>query len=247
MNGRITTILETPEFIAISKPAGVLVHAPRLSGRESSRSTPEAPTVVEWIRKRYPEILTVGDEPKERPGIVHRLDKDTSGVLVIARTQPFFDHLKALFQKHTVEKTYTALVWGRTPKRGVIDKPIGLKPGTVKHSTIARHMKMIKTAVTEYETEWTREYKGEEYSLVRLTPKTGRTHQLRVHMASQGHPIVGDSLYSRRKDPWELGRQFLHAGSIEFSMPGRKRVRLSSGLPPQLMAVIKKINPNTSD
>lgn len=246
----ILTILETPDFVAISKPAGVLVHAVRgpVGGRKPRVERPRETTgtVVDWIRTHYPDALGAGDDPAERPGIVHRLDKDTSGVLVIARTQPFFEYLKALFQKHEVRKTYLALVWGRTPANGTIDKPIGLKPGTVKHSTVARKMKMVKEAVTEYTTVWTKEYGSAEgeYSLVRLAPKTGRTHQLRVHMASIGHPIVGDTLYSTRTNPWGLTRQFLHAESIEFSSENGKRVRIASDLPQELAAIIKKLNPD---
>jgi 23S rRNA pseudouridine1911/1915/1917 synthase len=244
----IKVILEAPEFIAISKPAGVLVHPVRgpIGGRQSRRERTEAvlSTVVDWLRGRYPEVFEVGDNREERPGIVHRLDKDTSGVLIVARTQAFFDYLKALFQLHEVAKTYLALVWGRTLPRGVIDKPIGLKPGTVKHSTVARKMKMVKSATTEYKTLWTKPSGDGEYSFVRLTPKTGRTHQLRVHMASIGHPIVGDTLYSTRTNPWGLTRQFLHAESIEFSAPGGKRVRIEAGLPPELTAIIKKIDPD---
>lgn len=258
----IITILETPEFVAISKPAGVLVHAVRgpVGGRKPRAERPidTRETVVDWVRARYPGISNVGDDHEERPGIVHRLDKDTSGVLIVARTQAFFDYLKARFQAHEVKKTYLALVWGRTPVHGIIDKPIGLKPGTVKRSTVARKMKMVKEAVTEYATVWTRVYGPEEgeYSLVRLTPKTGRTHQLRVHMASIGHPIVGDTLYSTRTNPWGLTRQFLHAESIEFSSPGGlperpgvsgragKRVRIASDLPTELETIIKKLNPD---
>ncbi|MEK7512660.1 MAG: pseudouridine synthase, partial [Patescibacteria group bacterium] len=105
-------------------------------------------------------------------------------------------------------------------------------------------LKMVNSAVTEYETVWTKKHDRGEFSLVRLRPQTGRTHQLRVHLASIGHPIVGDALYGRRDAPFALGRQFLHADSIEFSSADGKRVRVAADLPPELDAVIKRLNPD---
>jgi 23S rRNA pseudouridine1911/1915/1917 synthase len=238
----IRVILESKDFIAVAKPAGLAVHQARISRNRGERE--RSGTLVDWLRLRYPEVSAVGDDPAERPGIVHRLDKDTSGVLIIARTQPFYLCLKKQFQEHVVKKSYLALVWGTLPKSGVIDKPIGLKPGSIKHSTVAKNMKMVKPAVTEFETLWTSEKDGEAFTFVRLEPRTGRTHQLRVHLASIGHPIVGDPLYSPRKNPWQLSRQYLHAEWIEFGTESGKRFHLACDLPEDLDDIAKKLNPD---
>ncbi len=235
----LPVLFESEDFLVVLKPAGVLTHQPK----SKAGNTPKAPDVASWLIAKRPETALVGDrgpsgEAPERPGIVHRLDKDTSGVLVLALSQGFFGYLKGLFQRHEVVKTYEALVWGTTPSRGIVDLPIGLKPGTTKHSTSARNLKMVKPAVTEYRTLESFSSSSGEFSLVELTPKTGRTHQLRVHMASLGHPIVGDALYTRRKDPWKLGRHFLHAKSIEFTLPTGERARFEADLPVELASIL---------
>ena len=222
-------IYEDENFLAINKPAGLLVHAVRSKehGKES--------TVVDWLLARYPEIKTVGDDPAERPGIVHRLDKDTSGVMLVAKNQKTFEYLKSLFQKREVQKTYLALVWGTLKtKSGVINAPIGIRSGSVKRSV--RSEKMAKEAVTEWRVV---KLFDSGYSLLEVKPKTGRTHQIRVHLASIGHPVVGDRLYGRRRvinnsitnDPTADNRLMLHALSIEFTAPDGKRTRLEAEPP----------------
>lgn len=262
----IRIIHTEPEYLVIEKPAGILVHHPKVAERRIEDDRMD-PSVVDWVLTSHPEVAAVGDrgpagEPPdqlavssvERPGIVHRLDRDTSGVLVIARTQAFFDYLKGCFQRHEVVKTYWALVWGVPPRLGTINAPIGLKSGTTKHSVNlnrglgsdgrrgSRNLKMIRPALTDYRTLESFRSPYGEFSLVELTPKTGRTHQLRVHMASIGHPIVGDALYTRRKDPWNISRHFLHAASIEFTLPDGKRVRFDADLPPELERVLTELH-----
>ena len=236
MEQEIKVIYENKDFIAVNKPAGVLVHHVRIKALKNEDLSQK--TVVNWALRYSPEIKDVGDEPTARPGIVHRLDKETSGVLIIAKNQHFFEHLKRLFQEHKVQKTYKALVWGRISDKGVIDKPIGLKSGTKKHSKIARNMKMVKLAITEYIQLSYIEKQGQIFTLVRLFPKPGRTHQLRVHMASIGHPVVGDVLYGKRKDPWNLERHFLHAESIEFNNADGERIKIEADLPEELQTII---------
>ena len=232
----ISVIYEDKDFLVISKPAGVLVHKTAKKEREK--------TVADWLLKNYPEVKTVGDSPEERPGIVHRLDKDTSGVLLVARNQKTFEYLKKLFQEHKIRKTYIALVWGKIPAPGVVDLPIGLKPGTTRRVTRGKNLKMVKEAVTEYKPLKTFEKNGEEFTLIELIPKTGRTHQIRVHMKSLNRPIVGDALYGPKENPFGLRRQFLHAKSIEFTkadgLPAQagKRVKFETELPPELKSII---------
>lgn len=230
----VSVIEETSDFVVISKPAGLLTHCLPPSADGSVE-----PALTDWLVKHYPETAIVGDEPKLRPGIVHRLDRDTSGVLIIARTSVFFSYLKNLFQKHEVEKVYWALVQGEIwPAQGVIDKPISLKRGTIRRTVYEGTM--TKPAITEY--KMIERLPG--FSLVELRPRTGRTHQLRVHLAAIGHPIVGDPVYGRKKS-WSadnpvaaLRRQFLHAKSLEFSLPEGSRQRFEAELPADLQAIL---------
>ncbi|MFA5084130.1 MAG: RluA family pseudouridine synthase [Candidatus Paceibacterota bacterium] len=224
----ISLIYETRDFIAVNKPAGVLVH-PIKDSREE--------TLVDWVLKRYPEVKNVGDDPAIRPGIVHRLDRDTSGVILIARNQEFFEYLKNLFKTHQIKKTYLALVWGKLePKSGEINAPIGIKSGTIKRTVWQKRAKDLKEAITEYKVK--KYFK--DFSLVELNPKTGRTHQIRIHLASVNHPVVGDKLYGFKKTemPFDLSRQFLHAFSLEFSAADGHRIKIEAELPEELGMII---------
>lgn len=232
-------VYQDKDFVVINKPAGLLVH-PVKSGKAGiphggiiSRGKPGESALTDWLIKRYPEIKTVGDDPENRPGIVHRLDRATSGVMIVPRNQKYFEYLKGLFQKRQIQKTYVALVFGKLPeKAGVINKPIGLKSGTTKHSVIAT--KMVKEAVTEYKLiKILRDSGGELFSFVEVYPKTGRTHQIRVHFASIGHAVAGDKMYSRKNQPDWASRLMLHAQSLEF-VPEASGSRLKiEALPPE--------------
>ncbi len=217
----IKVIYEDRNFLALDKPAGLLVHQVKNKSSE--------PTLVDWLLKRYPEIKKVGDDTEDRPGIVHRLDKETSGILLIPKTQDYFEYLKRLFQSGAIKKTYLVLVWGKISRdMGIINKPIGLKSGTIKRTVFTIGSKMIKQAVTEYKVK---EYLP-EYTLLEVSPKTGRTHQIRVHLTSLGHPVVGDKLYGKKKA--ELNRLFLHAYSLEFAPEPGKRIKLTADMPSDL-------------
>lgn len=225
-------IFENNDFLVVDKPAGLLVHAARVSAsRRVDVARAGEPTLVSWLITRYPEIKGIGDDPSLRPGIVHRLDKATSGVMIVARTQASFEYLKKLFQEHRIRKTYYALVSGvLQDKKGVIDAPIGMKSGSLKRSVHSR--KMAKSAVTEYSVIKTvRKNKEELYSLLKVIPKTGRTHQIRVHLASIGHPIAGDMLYGKRKDADPAPRLMLHAAALTFSDDSGNRFEFESPFP----------------
>ncbi len=246
MKEQITPIYEDKNFLAVYKPSGLLVH-PTAANRKAQSIEP---TLVDWLIKKYPEIKNVGDLPADgqvtqiRPGIVHRLDKDTSGVLLVARNQKYFEYLKNLFQTRQIKKNYLALVYGKLePKVGVIKKPIRLKSGTTKR-TVWRG-KAEKEAITEYKVLKYFHITNPDdrnnllyFSFVRVMPKTGRTHQIRVHLASVGHPIVGDSLYGPKVNPLGLKRLFLHAESLEFSTANGKRIKIEAGLPKELQNII---------
>ena len=241
----IKVIYKDDNFLAVYKPAGVLVHEVRSKKHEAGNdlsSKFRAPCLVDWLLKNYPEVKGIGDDPENRPGIVHRLDRDTSGIILIPRNQEYFEYLKGLFQKGEIKKTYLALVWGKVePKTGVIEKPIALKSGTTKRTIYQG--KMRKEAITEYKV--LKSFKIEEertshyFTLLEAYPKTGRTHQIRIHLSSIGYPVVGDSLYGPKKNPFGLTRQFLHAESLEFTTKDGKRLRIGSDLPEELSRIIK--------
>lgn len=228
-------IYKDENLLVLNKPAGMLVHA---SGSKAGRQRPES-TVTDWLVEHYPEVKNVGDDPIQRPGIVHRLDKETSGVLIIPRTQATFEYLKKLFQTRQVAKTYTALVMGAVADdAGMIDKPIGIKSGTTKRSVHSD--KLVKPALTEYRVTRRMIIHGEECTLLSVQPKTGRTHQIRVHLAAIGHPVVGDKLYGGKKAlALPLDRHFLHASAIEFTAPSGERVKLEAELPRELTALLE--------
>ena len=207
-------IYRDPDIIVVNKPPGMSVH-----GGDSVAG----PTVVDFLLEKFSEIAEVGEDPV-RPGIVHRLDRDTSGVMVVARTQESFGVLKKLFQTRAITKVYRAIVCGVVRSReGVIDFPIGRMANNPTKRGIARGRSEIRGA-REASTAYRVIKAGEKYSLVELRPKTGRMHQLRVHMAALGHPIACDKKYGGKKVccPAGCGRQLLHAQSLSFSLvPGR--------------------------
>ncbi|HEX4104137.1 MAG TPA: RNA pseudouridine synthase [Candidatus Paceibacterota bacterium] len=231
-------VYKDKRFLVVNKPAGMQVHPARIAAGKvdaaAEKSKPEM--LTDWLLARYPELARVGDDPSTRPGIVHRLDKETSGILLVPRDQKYFEYLKGLFQKHEIKKTYLAFVWGEPKnKKGIIDAPIGIQSGTLKRSIRAK--KMSKPAVTEYEVAKTFAMDGESgrpqpVSLLRVFPRTGRTHQIRVHLASIGHPVVGDRLYGPRKQPSWATRLMLHALSLEFTSADGKRLKFEAE-PPQ--------------
>ncbi|MDP3778917.1 MAG: RluA family pseudouridine synthase [bacterium] len=217
-------IFQDENIIVINKPPGVSAH-----GGE----TVSGPTVADFLLPQFPEISTVGDDPINRPGIVHRLDKDTSGLMVVARNQPTFETLKELFKTRSVEKIYWGVVCG-TPRdrEGVVSAPIGrlvrqpMKRGVEQGRSRIRG---ARDAVTHY-----RVLKHDEtYALVELKPKTGRMHQLRVHMKSIGHPIACDQLYGGKNVccPEGCHRQLLHARSLSFSFPEGRRLSFEADVP----------------
>ncbi len=239
----IKIIFENKDFLIIDKSAGVLVH--RITGQKA----PEGLVLTDWLVEKYPEIENVGDSRSGqanllRPGIVHRLDKDTSGLMIIAKNNEPFFYFKKLFKERKIKKKYLALVYGEVKNsKGVIEKPLGRKSGSVKQTT-KQTAKDIKEAITRYKV--LKIYRGSDFfcALLEVEPKTGRTHQIRAHLASIGHPVVGDQLYGRcKKIPKEfenLKRQFLHASFLEFlQMDGKGVIRFESDLPEELSDVLR--------
>jgi len=188
----IEVIAEQEDFLIIYKPDNLLVHAP------SARSN--AVTLVDWLTIHYPELIGVGYS--DRPGIVHRLDKDTSGLMIIPRTAHAHAVFSKMFQNREIHKIYYALVEGHPPATGTIDRPIGRSPAGNKMMVcpgldaekLSNRRAHARHAITEFKV--VKYFKG--YALVQARLITGRTHQIRVHFTSLGHPLVGDSLYGRK-------------------------------------------------
>ena len=241
-------IFENSDFIVVNKPAGLVVHAARVNehrradAARAGKTRGAEPTLVDWLVKRYPKIKTVGDDPTLRPGIVHRLDKATSGVMIVAKTQASFEQLKKLFQEHRMKKTYYALVRG-VPKslHGTIDAPIGIKNGSLKRSI--HSSKMAKPAVTEYVVV---KNLG-DCALLKVNPLTGRTHQIRVHLASIGHPIVGDILYGKKSSHGANAatiappRLMLHAAALVFSDNNGNRFEFEAPFPSDFPSIYPQV------
>lgn len=244
----LTVVYEDEDLSVIDKPAGMTVHA-------GAGAASEAGTLVNALLHRYQTLSQVGGET--RPGIVHRLDKQTSGLMVVARNDATHAKLAAMFAQRRVKKTYIALVHGHLKQdRGTIDAPIARDllrrtRMTTKRQTGARTAVSHYTVLRRVESRWGK------FTLVSVRIETGRTHQIRVHLASIGHPVVGDTLYGaparlvigpsrQRTDPetesLELRRNFLHAAELEFVHPGTgKGMHLTSKLPGELEGLLGRI------
>lgn len=234
----IKIIYEDGDIVVVNKQAGLLVH-----NIEKDKSGEHATSLTEWSLEKYPDIADVGED-KSRPGIVHRLDKDTSGVLIVAKNQKSFEYLKSLFQNRQVIKKYIALIDGELKDdKGVIDLPIGRSASDFRKKLASEKAEgLLREAVTEYKVL---ERLG-KYTLVEVYPKTGRTHQIRVHFKALGNPVACDSLYGGRKMvcPAGLTRHFLHANFLEFNLPSGPRVKLEADLPEDLDKTLKELRKN---
>jgi 23S rRNA pseudouridine1911/1915/1917 synthase len=229
----IRIVYEDRQLAVLDKPAGMVVH-PGAGHRGG--------TLVNALLHHVKDLSGIGGEL--RPGIVHRLDRGTSGLMVIAKSDAAHQELSRQFSDREVEKEYIALVWGVVQAGRRIDEPIGRDPGDrQKMSTRARRARSAVTRVT-----WARHYKG--VSLLKVAIATGRTHQIRVHLSAIGHPIVGDSTYGgvhRRtaanlRAVQRLERPFLHSAHLAFTHPADgRRVEFDSPLPLDLQAVLDEI------
>jgi 23S rRNA pseudouridine1911/1915/1917 synthase len=228
-------LFEDDDVLVINKPHGWMTHADGHSA---------APTVVEWFLARVPTATGVGEagfsrdgEPLERSGVVHRLDRETSGVLVLAKNQDAHQFLKRQFQDRLVQKEYRAFVYGRINDRwGTINRPIGRSAKDARRRSAERGAKgTLREAITEFERIGMGEHNGEAFSYVKLKPLTGRTHQLRVHLRAIDRPIVGDGLYGAHKmdssNNLDTDRLMLHAHRLELTLPDGSDGRFIAPLP----------------
>ncbi len=214
-----TILYEDDALVVINKPAEWVVH-------DGAGETGE--TIVDWFVKQYPEIQKLPWPDPTRPGIVHRLDKNTSGVMVLAKTPEVLADLQFQFKERTTKKTYTAIVYGvPKDKEGRIETFIGRNPKRRQEQAVLPIKigdQTRREAITDYMVEKTFPYKNEELSLITFYPQTGRMHQLRVHAKYIGTPILGDPVYNikpSRTLSKKLGlkRQLLHASSLVFRHP----------------------------
>ncbi len=228
----ISILFETENYLLINKPAGLVVHG---DGKT------DEPTLVDWILKEYPEIAGVGEpmvvdgKTLDRPGIVHRLDRETSGVMIIAKNQKAFEFFKQQFKDHKIQKEYHAFVWGHFKESsGVVNVPIGRSSGDFRRFQAGRGIRgEEREAMTRWEVVSSfMDENNENFSFMRLFPRSGRTHQLRVHMKYLQKPIVSDSLYAPTK-PKALGfdRVALHARTISFVGPEGKEIMVEAPYP----------------
>lgn len=221
---RLKVRYESQDLLILEKPAGVSVF----------------PDIAENLIAQYPQLKKVD---ASRAGIVHRLDKDTSGLLLAAKNNKTYEYLKKLFRSRAISKGYLALVSGRVERSGVVDRPL-TKIGFRGQSRVRVSAQGGRQARTEYRLIKSYEYGLDQYSLLQVKLHTGRTHQIRVHLASIGHPVMGDKLYGKphsQKLKDILPRQFLHASRLEFQLPDGTWIDVESELPEDLQEVVKKL------
>lgn len=252
---KIKILYEDPNILAIDKPAGISVHG---DGRNKDE------TIADWVLENYPKMKNIG-EPEffenkgerieiKRPGIVHRLDRETSGVLLLAKNKKTFEFLKEQFQNREINKTYIAIVSGTVRNdRGTINKPIGRSPRDFRRYLSGRGVRgEIREAVTDYKVLKRFDLEPSEtsnpsspqasfkFTYLEIKPKTGRTHQIRVHMKYLNHPVVGDTLYNPDGvSPKGFSRMALHAKEIEFKDSKGKMIKVVSPVPLQFRKVVK--------
>ncbi len=220
LTGDIEVLYEDDDVLVMNKPSGTLSHAKGF--------TPEEFTVADFVRKHMTEV-----DDSIRPGIVHRLDRDTSGIIIAAKHESAKSYLQRQFQDRRAKKTYIAVISG-TPKEPTakIDLPIGRNPKRPSSFRVDSKGKASQTIYKVLDSNGT-------MSVVELKPITGRTHQLRVHLAYIGTPVVGDVVYDGLKSP--IGRLCLHAHELEITLPSSKRMTFSAPIPKDMESLIVRV------
>ena len=243
---KIKILSEYEDYLVISKPVGISVHEG--AGKDQY-------TIVDWLKESYPEIVRLDWQSVVRPGIVHRLDKDTSGVLLLAKNPQALEFFQTQFRNREVEKHYTTLICGKLPsEKGRIDAFIRRDPKDrerqkVEYVNFGLDEAERKQSATEYEVKEILNFKGYILSLVNIKLLTGRKHQIRVHMKYEGCPVVGDTKYfnkasKRVSKELKLNRQFLHSINLKFKNPKGELITVEDALPLDLATVLQKISPN---
>ncbi|OGM30164.1 hypothetical protein A2630_03015 [Candidatus Woesebacteria bacterium RIFCSPHIGHO2_01_FULL_44_10] len=223
-------ISQDDQILILDKPSGWITN--------EADTTTDQPVIQTWLKKNHESSII--NHQSLRSGIVHRLDKETSGILIVAKTKKAFENLQQQFKDRKISKTYTALVHGQVePKEGTIEAPVGRLPWRRDRFGV---LPGGREATTGYKV---REY-YKDYTLLELKPKTGRTHQIRIHLKHLGHPVVADTFYAGRKtaraDRLWCPRLFLHASGISFTHPETgKEISFKSKLPADLLQVLTNL------
>jgi len=255
-------LYEDKDVLVLNKPAGLAVHGDGKAPRRGSGQVKEK-TLADYIFKEYPALKKVGEPLKvksykvhkvnkvkkeeknfqlstfnfitiSRPGIVHRLDKDTSGVLIVAKNQKAFLFLKKQFQNREIKKTYWAIVWGwPRDDRGIINRPIGRSQNDFRQRSAKKEARgELREAITRYRVVKRFMAGKNKVSLLEVYPQTGRTHQIRVHLRYLNHPVICDELYGVNKTCLlGMKRLALHAKVLEITLPSKKLVKFEAPLP----------------
>jgi len=231
----ISILYEDKNLLAVNKPSGLVIHT---DGRTKEVS------LVDWIKEKYPECEKVGEPLKigtgetiKRWGIVHRIDRETSGVVLVAKNQKTYDFLKKQFLDREIEKFYHAMVYGEVRyDEGIINLPIGRNKSDFRKRATGKAVRgEEKEAITHYKTL----ARKQKISFIEANPQTGRTHQLRVHFADIGHGIIGDKQYGvAKKSPLNIKRLALHAYAIEFELPEGKIIKIVAPYPPDFQEAV---------
>lgn len=224
----LNIVYEDDQCIVINKEQGVVVH-PALGHIHG--------TLVQGLLYRYAEMEAAFSGDRVRPGVVHRLDKDTSGLIIAAKNPEVMEFLSEQFRERSVKKTYLALTRGRpVSEEGEIDLPIGRDPRDRKKFTIG--VRNAKSAVTRYRILG----ESDGYCLLQLRILTGRTHQIRVHLQSMGCPILGDPIYSKRDSKFPESTLMLHSWKLSILLPGRGKTRFTAELPERFTETCAQLN-----
>ncbi len=235
----ISIIYEDDSVIVVNKPAGLIVHG---DGRTKED------TLVDWILEKYPVMKGVGEplvltsgDTIDRPGIVHRIDRDTSGILVLAKTQDSFYFLKEQFKNRSVKKEYRAFVYGCVKKdKEIIDRQIGKSSKDFRLWSAQRGARgKLREAITEYSVL----QRSKEFSYLSVFLKTGRTHQIRVHFKAINHPVVSDKLYApKREQGLGFSRLALHSFRIELELPNIGRKSFEAPMPTDFNTAVESLS-----
>jgi 23S rRNA pseudouridine1911/1915/1917 synthase len=231
---RVPIVYEDPSVLVVDKPAGMPMHG--FSGRDAG-------TLTNFLTAQRPGLFNIGKSRWE-PGLVHRLDRETSGLVLVAKTQAAFDHLRLQFRRRQVKKKYWAFVWGIAAAEGSVSYPLvhDLRDKKRMRAMVDRSPRLKSQKSWPALTRFRKLYDADGLSLLEIEMETGVTHQIRVHLAAIGHPIVGDVLYGDpRRENFGLKRHFLHACYLKFFHPREHRiVETKSELPPELDNVLRR-------
>jgi len=228
----VPVIFEDSSVLVVDKPAGMPTHG--FSGRDRN-------TLANFLLARWPDLVNVGKKRWE-PGLVHRLDRETSGLVLVAKTQDAFEVLQSQFRRRRVEKTYWALVWGECPDTGTIDFPLAHAQGDKRRMiALAQPASELRRRAWKAITRYRKLAQGRGLSLLEVAMETGVTHQIRAHLSAIGHPIVADPLYGLAgADAFGLRRHFLHACRLKIGHPEDGRtIEFIAELPAELLEFLR--------